>query len=144
MVITLKRDWRRKFRFIKVKNNYLVFEYDGKRYMIVQDKHCFIFKELIKNDKGHYVDTSWCTIFNSEWCKLKRLKPSLPVKSRRTLVYSQLDKDYFCLQMTALGFMNGYFEEEVNRLTQKNIEIQQKIDSLNILIEDLRSEIHEF
>lgn len=61
---------------------------------------------------------------------------------KRTIVYSQIDKEFFVKKLTYKGFITSVYDKEIGQIKAKIIEYQNQIKVLNDHISRIRDKIY--
>lgn len=143
MKIIVDKNYKNDLKFIRVKDYCIIFKYrDDKFLMIFDSDNVFVYK-MPTDENGKYT-TEYMNDFVCRKELLIQLKKSLPEKRRKTLVYSQIDKEQFCTILTYHKIMEGYFEPEVHKLVMRNYELAKDIKALNHLIQRANDSMFKF
>ena len=104
-----------KLKFTKVTDWKVYFDYEGQRYMIIEDSdedaHLSLYKRDIDNGK---VTLTW---LNGKVTTLRIKSIIKDISKRRTtsIVYTNIDREHFVKKLVELEFSSGIFENEYNR-----------------------------
>lgn len=130
-----------KLKITKVKPWVVYFTYDGQRYFLHDDSEEDMCIGLYKkNDKN--IEKFIGTITISKPYDFIRIKKA--IKPSKTLVYNQIDKEYFVKKLTKQGIINSLFQKDIDKLNKKISFNKEEIRKLKIEIDKKESEIREW
>lgn len=132
MKITRVRDWS------------ILFDYDGKHYLIHGKYECgegswqeLYERELDKN--GRYNLNYIKNITGNEYVFRDYIKDW----NKKTIVYSQIDKEYFAYKLVKRGFANGIYEDQVNKDKEKIKALREELEQHERKCREIRNQINE-
>ena len=129
-----------KLKFTKVTDWKVYFDYEGQRYMIIEDSdedaHLSLYKRDIDNGK---VTLTW---LNGKVTTLRIKSIIKDISKRRTtsIVYTNIDREHFVKKLVELEFSSGIFENEYNRNKEQIKILREQIEQLNKRASELQNE----
>ena len=130
-------------KITKVKDWAICFDYDGRHFLIhgtseLGEGSGQDFYERILDENGHYelkhIKSKW---FEDEYVAHDYIKR----QNGKTIVYKNIDKEYFVYKLTKRGFATGIMEEKVKEETKHITKVEKQIKKYEEQIRLLRSEI---
>lgn len=132
-------------KITKVKNWSILFDYDSKYYLLhgieeygEPDRQELYERNLNQNGKYdlEYQGTCYGTAYVS--------RDYIKSKNRKTIVYNQIDKDFFAYKLTKRGFAKGIMEDKVQYENDRIDKIQKQIRIFEYKISELRRTIQDY
>lgn len=132
-------------KITKVKNWSILFDYDSKHYLLhgveeygEPDRQELYERNLNQNGKYdlEYQGTCYGTAYVS--------RDYIKSKNRKTIVYNQIDKDFFAYKLTKRGFAKGIMEDKVNYENDRINKIQKQIRTFEYKVSELRRKIQDY
>lgn len=130
-------------KITKVKDWAICFDYDGRHFLIhgtseLGEGSGQDFYERILDENGHYelkhIKSKW---FEDEYVAYDYIKR----QNGKTIVYKNIDKEYFVYKLTKRGFATGIMEEKVKEEAKHITKVEKQIRKYEEKIRLLRSEI---
>lgn len=127
----------------KVKDWAINFDYDGKHYLLhgsseLGEGSWQELYERILNQNGHYKLNH---IKNKLYADEYVVNDYIKRQKGKTIVYRNIDKEYFVYKLTKRGFATGIMEERVNEEEKHIAKIEKQIKNYEEKIRELRQEI---
>jgi hypothetical protein len=129
-----------KLKITKVKSWAIYFDYDNEKYLLhgsSEDyEHSIRLYKRIWNGKKYELDCIFGKFTITEDVKYKYIKPiNAKYFKKDTIVYSQIDKEYFVKKLTFDYYFGGIYEKEIKKIKKQ---IQNKQDKMNNLEKEIR------
>nr|DAR46291.1 MAG TPA: hypothetical protein [Caudoviricetes sp.] len=132
-------------KITKVRDWSILFDYDGKHYLLhgtgesgEPDRQELYERNLNQNGKYDLEYKNVC--YGTEYVSRDYIKS----KSNKTIVYNQIDKDFFAYKLTKRGFAEGIMEDKVQYENDRIDKIQKKIRIFEYKISELRRTIQDY
>lgn len=132
------------FKITKVKNWAICFDYDDRHYLIhgssePGEGEWQEFYERILDENGHYELKHIKTkMYSEEYVVNDYIKK----QNGHTIVYKNIDKEYFAYKLTKRGFASGIMEERVIKEEKHISKVEKQIKKYEEKIRLLRQEIN--
>lgn len=118
-----------KLQITKVKPWCINFKYDNTKYFLRSDSDEDCVMQLYRREpagKDKYTNTLMSSVISC--ISLNSLIKS--VGNKNTLVYSQIDKEYFVKKLTELGLVEGIYDDKYQRYIKSREDIENQITEL--------------
>lgn len=132
-------------KITKVRDWSVLFDYDGKHYLLhgtgesgEPDRQELYERTLNQNGKYDLEYKNAC--YGTEYVSRDYIKS----KSNKTIVYNQIDKDFFAYKLTKRGFAKGIMEDKVKYENDRIDKIQKQIRIFEYKISELRRTIQDY
>lgn len=132
-------------KITKVRDWSILFDYDGKHYLLhgtgesgEPDRQELYERNLNQNGKYDLEYKNAC--HGTEYVSRDYIKS----KSSKTIVYNQIDKDFFAYKLTKRGFAEGIMEDKVEYENDRIDKIQKQIRIFEYKISELRRTIQDY
>ena len=132
-------------KITKVRDWSILFDYDGKHYLLhgtreigELDRQELYERNLNQNGKYDLEYKNSC--YGTEYVSRDYIKS----KSSKTIVYNQIDKDFFAYKLTKRGFAEGIMEDKVQYENDRIDKIQKQIRIFEYKISELRRTIQDY
>ena len=123
----------------------ILFDYDGKHYLLhgtreigEPDRQELYERNLNQNGKYDLEYKNSC--YGTEYVSRDYIKS----KSSKTIVYNQIDKDFFAYKLTKRGFAEGIMEDKVQYENDRIDKIKKQIRIFEYKISELRRTIQDY
>ena len=130
-----------KLKITKVKPWKLYFEYDNTEYMLIddtdEDAHISLYKRHKLPSGNHRVE---CINGAITCMGIHGFIRDISKKRPEHLVYANIDRNYFVLNLIELGFSTGYLEGRHKKFMARRNNIQEEINKLQLKITKLQDE----
>lgn len=127
-----------KLKITKLTSWKIYFDYDGVHYMIIddsdEDSHLSLYKRNISNGKVRLTLVNERITTAGIWYFIRDISKRHP----KSIVYSNIDREYFVKKLLELGFSSGIFEDAYNRNTEQIKTLREQIEQLNRKISGLK------
>lgn len=130
-------------KITKVKDWAINFDYDSKHYLLhgsseLGEGSWQELYERILDQNGHYELNH---INNKPYAEEYVINDYIKGQNGRTIVYRNIDKEYFVYKLTKRGFATGIMEERVKEEEKHIAKIEKQIKKYEEKIRELRQEI---
>lgn len=128
-----------KLKFTKVKGWKVYFDYEDQHYMLLddsdEDAHLSLYRRKIDNGR---VKLTW---LNGKVTSLKVYSIIKDISKGRptSLVYTNIDREYFVKKLVELDFSSGIFEDEYNRNKEQIKMLREQIEQLTKKASELQN-----
>ncbi len=125
----------------RVRNWSISFDYDNKHYLLHgtselgEGSWAELFEKTY-DENGKYHLNYMGNAHSSEYV----VNDYIPKQKGKTIVYSQIDKEFFAFQLTYRKLATGIMENKVKEIEKKQKRIKNKIESYEKKISELRKE----
>lgn len=132
-------------KITKVKGWAICFDYDGRHFLIhgtsePGEGSGQTLYERTLDEKGRYkLNPINCKWYVEEYVRHDYIKR----QKGKTIVYKNVDKEYFAYKLTKRGFATGIMEEKVKQEEKNIAKIERQIKKYEEKIRSLKSEIYD-